>query len=74
MAAQQPALDLAAQLLEGLQASLPELRAFMPWAHFPRNCAVASQAGRLEALTRQWDEGHGFVFHIFLKKVSERNS
>lgn len=53
-------------LVDAISDSLPALYRFMPWAHFPRHRTVVSQAERLELLTRKWDEGHDFVFHIFL--------
>ena len=58
----------AAQLLEGLQASLPELRAFMPWAHFENT--LESQRARLGELEAKRDARGDFVWNLFLTEGS----
>jgi RimJ/RimL family protein N-acetyltransferase len=51
-------------LVASLQASMPELRAFMPWAHFPENNTEEAQAVRLERNTAQWNDKQDFTWHL----------
>lgn len=55
----------ASALIEGLNESLKELRAFMPWAHFENT--LESQTQRLTHLESQWDQNKDFTFNIFLE-------
>ncbi|MEE2645391.1 MAG: GNAT family N-acetyltransferase [Myxococcota bacterium] len=62
----------AAQLLEGLHASLPELRAFMPWAHFENT--LETQRARLGELEAKWDARGEFVWNLFLTESSDERA
>jgi len=57
----------AAELVDGILASLPELHAFMAWSHFPENNTVTAQQRRLEAVESAWDEGKDFVYHLYVR-------
>lgn len=56
----------ASLLVEALEASLPELHRFMPWAHFPAGNTVDAQKERIQRLVTAWDAGSDFNFHMFL--------
>jgi len=51
-------------LLAAIEASLSELRAFMPWSHFPQS--IGAQEERVATLREQWDGGTDFVWNIVL--------
>jgi RimJ/RimL family protein N-acetyltransferase len=48
---------------EAVNDSLPELKAFMPWAHFPQS--EASQFRRLVGAQHDYWRGHELIFGIF---------
>lgn len=55
-------IDHAQPMLEAVQSSLPELRAFMPWAHLPQT--LEGQRARLAELERGYATGGDQVFHM----------
>ena len=54
----------ANELMDALIESLPELREYMPWAHFKNT--VNSQTERLIDLEKKWDANQDFTFSLFL--------
>jgi len=59
-------LEDAEALVSAIQASLPELRGFMPWSHFPSGISLPAQQKRMAMLNAQWDEGTDFVWNLFV--------
>jgi RimJ/RimL family protein N-acetyltransferase len=53
----------AAEVHRGVMASLPELRRFMPWAHFPRE--VGPEVQRLRAGEADYFAGKDMVMGLF---------
>jgi len=58
----------AAKLIEGVEDSLAELKAFMPWAHFSESNTLASQTERIQGLVELWDAGKDFTYNLFLSQ------
>ena len=54
----------ASDLMEALNESLTELKAYMPWAHFKNT--VDSQTARLGDLEQKWEANQDFTFSLFL--------
>jgi RimJ/RimL family protein N-acetyltransferase len=53
----------AEEVVEALQESMAELRAFMPWAHAPQTVAI--QQERLQAIEATFGSGGDIVFHLY---------
>jgi RimJ/RimL family protein N-acetyltransferase len=54
------------ELVAGIQASLPALKAFMPWAHLERGLTVDAQSKRIETAIEHWDQRSDFLFHLYI--------
>ena len=59
-----PAPHHAQQLVDAIQLSLPELRAFMPWAHLEQT--VETQYERLVEVQAAYWGGTEYTFHLFV--------
>lgn len=52
-------------LLEAIRESLPELKRFMLWAHFPSTLDTEFQQNRIAAAREAYLTGADFVFHLW---------
>ena len=52
-------------LLEAISESLPELKRFMLWAHFPSTLDPEFQQNRIAAAREAYRTGADFVFHLW---------
>ncbi|MEC7987005.1 MAG: GNAT family N-acetyltransferase [Myxococcota bacterium] len=64
----------AEDLVDAVTLSLGDLRAFMPWSHFPQMNTVQSQRKRLETLQRDWDRKVDFGFQLLLPQPDGSSS
>lgn len=57
-----PTVQDAPALVDAIQASLPALRAFMPWSHLPQT--VDAQYARLADVVAAYWKGEDYIWHI----------
>ena len=55
----------AQAVVEAVHDSLPELRAFMPWAHDDEGIGEAAQARRIAQARKSWDARTDFLWHLY---------
>ena len=60
-----PRVQDAPALVEAIQESLPELKGFMPWAHWEENNTVAAQYTRLADQSAAYWRGEDYLYHLF---------
>ena len=55
----------AQAVVEAVRDSLPELKAFMPWAHDDEGIGEAAQARRIAEARESWDARTDFLWHLY---------
>jgi len=60
-----PRVQDAPALVEAIRESLPELKGFMPWAHWEENNTVAAQYTRLADQSAAYWKGKDYLYHLF---------